>query len=117
WYLRIAIDKNFENILKKAKEERTFVEQLLFTENKIPFVIDQSSIKLLHTNGLIKDEGDGFVTFWVPFYKKRLYNAFYPYTNGEKTGILRSSPRRTVRCKRKTRVGQPHRRLQGLRKA
>jgi hypothetical protein len=90
WYLRIAIDKNFENILKKAKEERAFVEQLLFTENKIPFVIDRPSIKLLHTNGLIKDDGDGFVTFWVPFYKKRLYNAFYPYTNGEKTGILRS---------------------------
>ncbi len=90
WYLRIAIDKNFENILNKAKEERAFVERLLFTEDKIPFKIDRPAIKLLHTNGLIKDDGEGYVTFWVPFYKKRLYDAFYPYTNGEKTGILRS---------------------------
>jgi len=90
WYLRIAIDKNFSNILNKAKEQRSFVERLLFTEDKIPFEIDRESIKLLHTNGLIKDDGNGFVTFWVPFYKKRLYKAFYPYTNGEKTDILRS---------------------------
>ena len=90
WYLRLAIDKNFANILSKAQEERTFVERLLFTEDEIPFKIDRPSIKLLHTNGLIKDDGNGNVTFWVPFYKKRLYDAFYPYTNGEKTGILRS---------------------------
>ena len=70
WYLRIAIDKNFANILNKAKEERKFVERLLFTEDQIPFDIDRESIKLLHTNGLIKDDGNGFVTFWVPFYKK-----------------------------------------------
>ncbi len=90
WYLRIAMDKNFSNILNKAKQERSFVEKLLFTENKIEFNIDRESIKLLHNNGLIRDDGDGFVTFWVPFYKKRLYKAFYPYTNGEKTNILRS---------------------------
>ncbi|OYT12973.1 MAG: hypothetical protein B6I19_07500 [Bacteroidetes bacterium 4572_114] len=90
WYLRLAIDKNFANILSKAQEERTFVERLLFTEDEIPFKIDRPSIKLLHTNGLIKDDGNGNVTFWVPFYKKRLYDVFYPYTNGEKTGILRS---------------------------
>jgi len=90
WYLTEAIDKNFANILNKAKEERSLVERLLFTEAKIPFKIDRPSIKLLHTNGLIKKDKDGFVTFWVPFYKKRLYDAFYPYTNGEKTNILRS---------------------------
>ncbi len=88
WYLRIAIDKNFENIHNKAKEERNFVERLLFTNAKIPFDIDRPSIKLLHTNGLIKDDGNGFVTFWVPFYKKRLYKAFYPYTNGEQKEII-----------------------------
>ncbi len=87
WYLRHAIDKNFENIHNKAKEVRLFVERLLFTGNKIPFEIDRPSIKLLHTNGLIKDDGNGYVTFWVPFYKKRLYTAFYPYTNGEKSEI------------------------------
>ncbi len=53
WYLTETIDKNFSNILNKAKEERKFVERLLFTEDKIPFKIDRPSIKLLHTNGLI----------------------------------------------------------------
>ncbi|MEA2042781.1 MAG: hypothetical protein U9N85_09550 [Bacteroidota bacterium] len=90
WYLNEAIDKNFSNILNKAKEERNFVERLLFTEDKIPFKIDRPSIKLLHTNGLIKKDKDGYVTFWVPFYKKRLYDAFYPYTNGEQRQISRT---------------------------
>jgi len=90
WYLTEAIDKNFSNILNKAKEQRSFVEKLLFSEDEIPFDIDRESIKLLHTNGLIKKDEKGNVTFWVPFYKKRLYKAFYPYTNGEKADILRS---------------------------
>ncbi len=90
WYLTEAIDKNFSNILNKAKEQRNFVERLLFTEEKIPFEIDRESIKLLHTNGLIKKDDQGFVTFWVPFYKKRLYKAFYPYTNGEQSQISRT---------------------------
>jgi len=37
WYLTESIDKNFANILNKAKENRNFVERLLFTEDKIPF--------------------------------------------------------------------------------
>ena len=90
WYLNIAIDKNFANILNKAKKQRNFVERLLFTEDKIPFKIDRESIKLLHTNGLIKEDENGFVTFWVPFYKKRLYDAFYPYMNGEQSHISRT---------------------------
>ena len=90
WYLTEAIDKNFSNILNKAKEERNFVEKLLFTDAQIPFEIDRESIKLLHTNGLIKKDSNGYVTFWVPFYKKRLYKAFYPYTNGEKQIISRT---------------------------
>ncbi len=90
WYLTETIDKNFSNILNKANEERSFVERLLFTEDKITFEIDRPSIKLLHTNGLIKKDEDGNVTFWVPFYKKRLYKAFYPYTNGEQRQISRT---------------------------
>ncbi|MEA3445747.1 MAG: AAA-like domain-containing protein [Bacteroidota bacterium] len=90
WYLTEAIDKNFSNILNKAEEHRHFVERLLFTEDKIPFKIDRPGIKLLYTNGLIKKDRDGSVTFWVPFYKKRLYDAFYPYSNGEKSNILRN---------------------------
>ncbi len=90
WYLTETIDKNFSNILNKATEEREFVERLLFTEEKIPFKINRPSIKLLHTNGLIKKDNDGYVTFWVPFYKKSLYDAFYPYTNGEKASLMRN---------------------------
>ena len=63
---------------------------MLFTEEEIPFDIDRESIKLLHTNGLIKKDKYDFVTFWVPFYKKRLYKAFYPYTNGESKQISRT---------------------------
>jgi len=63
WYLNEAIDKNFSNILNKAKEEREFVERLLFTDQKIPFKIDRPAIKMLHTNGLIKKDEDGYVSF------------------------------------------------------
>ncbi len=90
WYLTEAIDKNFANILNKAREERNFVERLLFTDAQIPFEIDRESIKLLHTNGLVKKDENGYVAFWVPFYKKRLYKAFYPYTNGEQSQISRT---------------------------
>lgn len=87
WYLNEAIDKNFANILRHAKEHRDFLETLLFTEQDIPFKIDREAIKVLHTNGLIRNSADGLVEFWVPYYKKRLYNALYPYTNGEKGRI------------------------------
>jgi hypothetical protein len=88
WYLTEAIDKNFENIRNKAQEVRAFVETLLFTDEKIPFKIDHPATKLLHINGIVrKNPEDGNIIFWVPFYKKRLYNAFYPYTNGEKKRI------------------------------
>jgi len=90
WYLNVAIDKNFANILNKAQEFRSFVETLLFTDKEIPFKIDREAIKSLYTNGLIREDDNGNVEFWVPFYKKRLHNAFYPYTNGEKTTILQN---------------------------
>lgn len=90
WYLDVAIDKNFSNILNKARQFRPFVERLLFTDDEIPFKIDREEIKFLYTNGLIKEDENRNVTFWVPFYKKRLYEAFYPYTNGEKRNIGRT---------------------------
>ena len=83
WYLTEAIDKNVANIINKAKEFQPLVETLLFTENQIPFRIDREAVKILHTNGIIRKGEDGNVIFWVPLYKKRLYEAFYPYTNGE----------------------------------
>jgi len=87
WYINIAIDKNVSNIVNKATKHRAFVERLLFTENKIPFRIDRPAIKMLHTNGLIRRDAEGFTEFWVPLYQKKLFNAFYPYTNGESRRI------------------------------
>ncbi len=90
WYTDEAIDKNVANILSKADKHRQFVETLLFTEAEIPFKIDRPAIKFLHTNGLIRRGEDGNVVFWVPLYKKRVFNAYYPYTNGEKDTIAKS---------------------------
>ena len=87
WYLNEAIDKNFANILNKANEFRPFLETLLFSEADIPFKIDRPAIKTLHINGIIRPNKRGLVEFWVPFYKKRLYDAYYPYTNGERGEI------------------------------
>lgn len=83
WYLNVAIDKNVSNIINKAKDFRPLVERLLFTEADIPFDIDREAIKILHTNGIIREGKDRMIAFWVPLYRKRLYKAFYPYTNGE----------------------------------
>ncbi len=83
WYLTRVIDKNISNVIKVAKKHRKFVEKLLFKNNKIKFSIDSPVIEALHTNGLIIWDDDNNIKFWVPLYKKRLFNVFYPYTNGE----------------------------------
>ena len=83
YYLTEAIDKNLSNIINKANQYRSFVERLLFTEERIPFQINRENIKLLHTNGIIKKDAQGNVEFWVPLYQKCLHAAFYPYMNGE----------------------------------
>ncbi|MCK4766355.1 MAG: ATP-binding protein [Candidatus Aminicenantes bacterium] len=83
WYLTEAIDKNISNIINKAKQHRRFVEKLLFTGEKQPFRINDEKIKFLFSQGLIKKGKDGNVEFWVPMYKKAVYDAFYPYSNDE----------------------------------
>ena len=83
WYLTEAIDKNISNIINKAKQHREFVEKLLFTEVKQKFLINDEIIKFLHTHGLIKKDEGGYIEFWVPIYKKALYDVFYPIFNGE----------------------------------
>lgn len=90
WYLTEAIDKNISNIINKAKEYRYLVERLLFTEEKIPFRINDEAIRFLHTQGLLRKGTDGNVEFWVPLYRKALQDAFYPYTNGEARDISRT---------------------------
>ena len=83
WFLTEAMDKNISNIINKAEEHRTFVEQLLFKDIKIRFQINREAIKTLYVNGIIKKGEDGYVYFRVPLYQKCLHEAFYPFTNGE----------------------------------
>ena len=92
WYLTRVIDKNVANVVKYAKQYRTFVEQLLFVDKKIPFKIDRPAIETLHINGLINWDEDNNIKFWVPLYRKKLFDAFYPYSNGENTYIMRNLP-------------------------
>ena len=90
WYLTEAIDKNISNIINKAKQHRRFVESLLFTGEKQPYRINDDKIKFLFSQGLIKKDKDGNVEFWVPMYKKAVYDALYPYSNGERRRFLRN---------------------------
>lgn len=91
WYLKIVIDKNVSNVVNKAKPYRRLVERLLFKGDKIEFDIERESIKTLHTNGVVKEDENGNVEFWVPLYKKKLYSAFYPFENGEGSIFFRTA--------------------------
>ena len=87
WYLFKTLDKNVANIINKAKTHQKILEELLFLERRTRFDIDKESIRFFHINGLIKYDADGFITFWVPLYKKRLQKYFYPVMNGEAENI------------------------------
>ena len=87
FYVRLSIDKNVSNIINKGKKHRGFLNQLLYTEAKIPFQIYRDHIKELYVNGIITYDSQNFVTFRVPLYRKCLYEAFYPYLNGEQGRI------------------------------
>ena len=89
WYITRVIDKNISNVIKVAKQHRKFVEYLLFTTKPVRFSIDHPATEALHTNGLIIWDDDNNIKFWVPLYKKRLFNVFYPYTNGESEHIAK----------------------------
>lgn len=96
WYLTAAIDKNISNIINKAKKYRTFVETLLFTEKQAKFRINDEKIKFLHTHGLIRKDSGGYVDFWVPIYKKAVFDAFYPHSNGESDRFFRNVDLKTL---------------------
>jgi hypothetical protein len=83
WYVTKVIDKNVSNIINKAKKHREFVERLLFKEEPVRYRINDERMKFLHVNGVIREDEKGNVQFWVPLYKKILYDAFYPFVNGE----------------------------------
>ncbi len=89
WYLYKALDKNVSNVINKAKKHQKALEELLFLERKTRFDIDKEWIRHFYVNGLIRDDEDGNITFWVPLYKKRLQKYFYPDLNGESQLIQR----------------------------
>jgi AAA-like domain len=88
WYAYKALDKNVANVINKAKKHQKFLEELLFLERKVPFDIDREEIRFFYINGLIQDNAEGHVVFWVPLYKKRLQKYFYPKMNGEAETII-----------------------------
>ncbi len=90
WFINETIDKNIQNIKNKASEYRSFVEKILFSEKKIPYKIDTEAIEFLHTQGLVKKDEEDNVAIWVPLYKKKLFSAFYPYSNGESNLFFRT---------------------------
>jgi AAA-like domain len=87
WYLYKALDKNVANVINRAKTHQSFLEELLFLERKKRFDIDKQGVRFFHVNGLIRDDADGNIIFWVPLYKKRLQKYFYPAMNGEAENI------------------------------
>jgi 5S rRNA maturation endonuclease (ribonuclease M5) len=89
-YLKKNIDKNISNIINRGSKYRTFLERLLFTEEKVPFQIYKEHIKELFVNGIIISDDNDDVTFRVPLYKKCLHDAFYPYLNGEQNRIQKN---------------------------
>ena len=74
-------------MINKAKKHQKFLEELLFLDRKVRFDIDVEDTCFFYINGLIKKDGDGNITFWVPLYKKRLQKYFYPHMNGESQRI------------------------------
>ncbi|MCK4763231.1 MAG: hypothetical protein KAW12_13625, partial [Candidatus Aminicenantes bacterium] len=96
WYIKIAIDKNISNIINKARRHRKFVERLLFNENPVEFTINDDRVKFLTAYGVIKNDEKGFITFNVPLYKKALFDAFYPFANGEADRFFRTLDFKTL---------------------
>ncbi|KAF2956256.1 AAA-like domain-containing protein [Marinitoga sp. 38H-ov] len=83
-FLKKYINKNIENVISKAKNEKDLIMQILFEPDKIEFDISDERIKYLYLNGVI-DECNGYCCVKVPLYYKKLYNHFKPQVNGEKT--------------------------------
>ncbi|WGS63909.1 AAA-like domain-containing protein [Marinitoga aeolica] len=83
-FLKKYINKNIENVISKAKNEKDLIMRILFEPDKIEFDISDERIKYLYLNGVI-DECNGYCCVKVPLYYKKLYNHFKPQINGEKS--------------------------------
>ncbi len=83
WYIEEALEKNTANIVQKARHYRKFIEELLYLEKQVKFLIANPAISFLYTQGVVGRGKNGEVTFQVPLYKKRLEQAFALKINGE----------------------------------
>lgn len=82
YFLTERFDKNILNVVQKAREKRAFMLRLLFSEQPIPFTVNDPDIAYLYAHGVV-DNIDGYVQIPVPLYAKALITAFRPHTNGE----------------------------------
>ena len=81
-FLTDRFDKNILNVIRKAQEKKAFMLKLLFSENAVPFTVNDPDIAYLYANGVV-DNVDGYVQVSVPLYSKALLTAFRPLMNGE----------------------------------
>jgi hypothetical protein len=81
-FLTERFDKNIINIVQKANLKKTFMLKLLFSDELIPFTVDNPDIAFLYAHGVV-EKVEGMVDITVPLYKKRLLTAFRPALNGE----------------------------------
>jgi hypothetical protein len=81
-FLTERFDKNIINIVQKANFKKAFMLKLLFTDELIPFTVDNPDVAFLYAHGVV-EKIEGMVDITVPLYKKRLLTAFRPAINGE----------------------------------
>ncbi len=82
YFLTERFDKNILNVVQKAREKRAFMLRLLFSEQPVPFTVNDPDIAYLYAHGVV-DNVDGSVQIPVPLYAKALITTFRPRTNGE----------------------------------
>lgn len=81
-FLTERFDKNILNVVQKAREKKRFMVKLLFTQEPVPFTVNDPDIAYLYANGVV-DNVNGYVQIPVPLYAKALITAFRPLVNGE----------------------------------
>jgi hypothetical protein len=82
YFLTERFDKNIINIVQKAREKRDLMLRVLFTDDAIPFTVNEPNIAYLFAHGVV-DNVDGAVNVPIPLYSKALITAFRPLINGE----------------------------------
>jgi hypothetical protein len=82
YYTTSKFDKNLINIVRKAREKKPLMFNVLFRDEPIPFSVHDPDIAWLFANGVIHNVNE-YVELVVPLYSKVLITAFRPLMNGE----------------------------------